>query len=181
MKIELDVTPYAVNAHWTDSSARYHVWLHCDAYGVTPDDVLHKNALDPKIDAHRSLDFTAKKWAAHRAAVVELATIERIAAMRDAEIAARDAAESLYAEAWKLNRLFDAIATVRAADDADIEALKTPQPRDSDFVYLAVTWRGVLPIFAANWHSDNAKARQDSRNELARMADLADRYAAIFR
>jgi hypothetical protein len=43
------------------------------------------------------------------------------------------------------------------------------------------TWRGILPVLLLLITDANAKGQAEAREELQRMADLADRYVAIGR
>lgn len=128
---------------WTDAAGRYHVWIRLAdpravAKGipaVVVEDTLYMNPLgNPKYRdtaagwfETRKLDLTAKKHAATRAAIVELAEPETLVALQTAERDARDAAERMHSEAWTLNRLFDAVALIRKASADDLAAVMVNQ------------------------------------------------------
>jgi hypothetical protein len=51
--------------------------------------------------------------------------------------------------------------------------------RAAGFVDLTPTWSGILPLFITALTEGNAAAQATARLELARMADLADKYNAL--
>lgn len=66
-----------------------------------------------------------------------------------------------------------------AHDDDMIDAGKHyNQPTEPRMIDLTPTWEGIWRVYAEAYHSDTYKARHSAEIELARMARLADAYAA---
>lgn len=117
------------SANWQDEAYRYHVriGLRPDVDGERPrypvkiGDTIYKNKIDDRMAITRCLDINAKANAKIKAEIKRLATYDTLIALFNERRAEIDASDTMRAEADRLNRLFDALATVRNASAEDLE------------------------------------------------------------
>lgn len=122
----------AFSANWQDETHRYHVWI-----GLRPDvdgervpypvrigDTLYKNLIGRTKDGRHAptirKDLRATANAGIRSEIKRLATYDALMAMFNEKRAETEAFDTMHAEADRLNRLFDALATVRDASAEDL-------------------------------------------------------------
>lgn len=109
-RITLSSSHGAPAAHWEFEDRRFHLWLYKDQ---PADAVIHSNARDMKAKSdHRTLDTTAKRWAALMAGIREKVTPEAIEAAREEcrQREAKEAQDKLDAEAAAYRKAFAAEA-----------------------------------------------------------------------
>jgi hypothetical protein len=129
-------SPMAFCATWSDATHNFHVWisLRPDVDGIAPpypvaiETTAYKNSI---VDTRRNaikIDLNAAKNAPIKAAIKKAATAETLRAMFEANRAAMIADDEMRAEAWRLNRIHNALATLRAASGDDLAAVMLNRP-----------------------------------------------------
>lgn len=123
------IGPMAFSANWQDDTHRYHVWIGIrpDVEGERPpypvriDKTIYKNKIDDRRANTIKMDIDATKNAKIKAEIKRIAIYDTLMMIFNARWAEIKAFDTMRAEADRLNRIYDALATVRNASAEDLE------------------------------------------------------------